>query len=129
MQETSMQKLLKIPRLFTGDDGQSHWDEVEVDLSPVLSDGVMSDRSSLQGTTSISFRVAPADTFVDWHPAPRRQYVINLAGEVEVGIGDGTKRRFGPGGVFLAADLTGQGHTSQGIGSVPRVSAYIPLAD
>ena len=124
-----MKKTLKIPRIYTGEDGQSHWDEIEVDLGPVLSDGVVVDRTALQATVGISFRVAPGEIFVDWHPAPRKQYVINLTGEVEYGIGDGSKRRFGPGGIFMAADLTGQGHTSQGIGTETRLSAYIPVVD
>jgi len=46
---------------------------------------------------------------------------------MEIGIGDGTKRRFGPGDVVLADDLTGQGHTTHSLG-VPRISATVPVA-
>jgi hypothetical protein len=35
---------------------------------------------------------------------------------VEIRTGDGTVRRFGPGSVLLAEDLTGQGHTHPGLG-------------
>jgi hypothetical protein len=45
-----------------------------------------------------------------------------LAGQMEIGIDDGTTRRFGPGDVVLADDLTGQGHTTRSLG-VPRISA------
>ena len=34
------------------------------------------------------------------------------SGTVEIGIGDGSARTFGAGDVFLAEDLTGQGHTA-----------------
>jgi hypothetical protein len=45
-------------------------------------------------------------------------------GRWEIGIGDGTTRRFGPGDVVLADDLTGQGHTTRSLG-VPRISATV----
>lgn len=122
-------KTLKIPRIYTGKDGQSHWDEIEIEFNPSSEYGGLVERTAKQGVSAISFRYAPANTFVDFHPAPARQYVVTLTGEVEYGTGDGTKRRFGPGGIFLAADTTGQGHTSQGIGSTPRLSAYIPVVD
>ena len=37
-------------------------------------------------------------------------------------IGDGTKRRLGPGDVLVAEDLTGKGHIARGVGEEPRVS-------
>jgi hypothetical protein len=47
---------------------------------------------------------------------------------MEIGIGDGSKRRFGPGDVLLADDMTGQGHTRASVGE-PRVSATVAVAD
>lgn len=67
--------------------------------------------------------------FIDWHNAPRRQFVVNLSGEVEIVTSDGDKRRFGPGSILLAEDLSGKGHTSRGIGDQERLSLFIPLAD
>jgi hypothetical protein len=67
-------------------------------------------------------------TFVDWHNAPRRQYVITLAGGVEIGLGDGSVHRFGPGEGILAEDLTGKGHTTRAVGNEPRITVTIPLA-
>jgi len=46
---------------------------------------------------------------------------------MEIATGDGTTRRFGPGDVVVADDLTGQGHTTCSLG-VPRVSATVPVA-
>jgi hypothetical protein len=45
---------------------------------------------------------------------------------MEIGIGDGTKRRFGPGDVVLADDLTGRGHTTRSLG-VSRISATVAV--
>jgi hypothetical protein len=46
---------------------------------------------------------------------------------VEIGLGDGTVHRFGPGHVNLVEDLTGQGHTTRVVGHQPRLSVTIPL--
>ena len=55
--------------------------------------------------------------------------MITLEGEVEIGLGDGTVRRFGPCHVTLAEDLTGQGHTTRVVGNKRRLTATIHLAD
>ena len=68
-------------------------------------------------------------SLVDWHNAPRRQYVITLAGGVEIGLGDGSLHRFGPGEGILAEDLTGKGHTTRAVGDEPRVMMIVPLKD
>jgi hypothetical protein len=116
---------VKIPRIYTGPDGRSHWDDdFEVELAPGDGGDWV---SALQAASGVSFRRAPAGHVIDWHPAPRRQYVVTLTGEVEYEIGDGMRRRFGPGSVFLADDLTGEGHVARGVGGADRTSLYIPL--
>jgi hypothetical protein len=75
---------MKVTRLYTGADGQSHFDDIEVETS------------KLQPGDGIVFREGTPDTVNQWHRAPRRQYVINLSGETEIEIGNGTKRRVGP---------------------------------
>ena len=76
-------------RLFTGADGQSHFETVDLAQTPDWTKGL--------ATTRISFRTDPVGHFIDWHPAPRRQFVIILSGQLEIGLGDGTKRVFGAG--------------------------------
>jgi uncharacterized cupin superfamily protein len=53
--------------------------------------------------------------------------VINLSGETEIEIGNGTKRRFGPGDILLAEDTSGQGHISRDVGNQPRRFIMIPV--
>jgi quercetin dioxygenase-like cupin family protein len=106
---------MKITRLYTGTDGQSHFEEIEVEIEKML---------TAQG---IIFRHAPPDQLQDWHPAPRRQYVITLSGQGEIEISDGTKRRFGPGDVMLADDTTGRGHITRVVGNQPRLYVMIPV--
>ncbi len=109
-----------IVRIYTGEDGQTHFEA----LPPPAE---ASYNVPLQPGANLAFRCFPADYWSDWHTAPRRQYIFILAGLMEIGIGDGTTRRFGPGDVVLADDLTGQGHTTRSLG-VPRISATVPVA-
>ena len=109
-------------RCYTGTDGRSHFEDLDL-LPPAL------ERSIEQAASSITFTRSPNGRFSDWHNAPRRQYAIFLSGgQMEVAIGDGTTRRFGPGDAVLFEDLTGQGHTSRSVGG-DRLTAIVPLAD
>ena len=114
---------MKIIRLYTGADNESHFEEIDVELEP----RGQSAFSTLQPAQGVIFRRALETHNSDVHPAPRRQYVITLAGEVEIEAGDGTVRRFGPGDVMLADDTTGRGHKTRVVGNRPRDSVMIPL--
>ena len=82
-------------RVYTGDDGQSHFEDMDL-LPPDV------ERSVAQSTANITFGRSRDGSFSDWHNAPRRQYAIFMSGgQMEVGIGDGTVRRFGPGDAVL----------------------------
>jgi quercetin dioxygenase-like cupin family protein len=43
------------------------------------------------------FRSAAPGRFIDWHPAPRRQFVITISGEVELGRVTVPSTALGPG--------------------------------
>ena len=110
-----------IYRLYTGEDGQSHIEEQDLASHPVL--------ISPRAAKTITFQEWPAGRFIDWHPASRRQYVISLSGQIEIGLGDGTTSIYGPGDARLVEDTTGQGHTTRVVGDQPSITAVIPLAD
>ncbi len=110
-----------IYRLYTGDDGESHIEELELASRPELGAG--------QDTSTITFREWPAGHYIDWHPAPRRQYIISLTGELEIGLGDGSTVRYHPGDARLVEDTTGRGHTTKVLGNEPSIHVVIPLAD
>jgi hypothetical protein len=114
---------MKIVRLYTGADSESHFEDVEVDMSPQGVDLV----SALQPANGIQFRSATPSHRSAYHTVPRRQYVITLSGHVEIETGDGTVRRFGPGDVMLAEDTTGHGHLTRVVGDQPRHYVFIPL--
>ena len=106
-------------RLYTGDDGHSHIEEIDPTEHPAW--------NTLHGAKGILFRAQQPGFFSDWHIAPRRQYIITLSGEAEIGLKDGTVHRLGAGDVNLAEDLTGDGHTTRVVSNVPRVTATVYL--
>ena len=112
-----------IVRIYTGDDGESHFEDIDLPYEQMET----SERTAVENAENIHFRRYQPGSFIDWHPAPRRQYVITLEGQVEVGLGDGTKRIFSTGDVLLADDLTGRGHTTAVYGDKQRVSVAIPI--
>ena len=112
---------MQITRLYTGSDGQSHMEELDLADQPNL--------QALQAVTSITFRIGEPGRFSDWHRESRRNYIITLSGEGEIGLGDGSVHKIGPGRVMLVEDLTGQGHTTRVSSDVPRITVAIPLTD
>lgn len=117
-------------RVYSGADGQSHLEDFEPQWNPFVdTEGAHGEGTPLESATGITIRRNPPGYFLDFHCAPRRQYTITIAGELELGTGDGTVRRFGPGTVLLAEDLTGQGHSTRVVGTETRVTIVVPLAD
>lgn len=115
-----------VTRLYTGEDDKTHFEELDLPL--VISDaGAMSTAIPID---SIFFRdtTEAGPEVWDYHVAPRRQFAIHLRGVTEIEVGDGTKRRFGPGDVLLADDLTGQGHISREVDG-PRFQVFAQLAE
>ena len=76
-------------RVYAGSDQQAHIEKIDLKAKPDWLKGL--------AASQISFREWPAGQFLDWHPAPRRQLVIILSGQLEIGLGDGSKHVFGPG--------------------------------
>jgi hypothetical protein len=117
---------MKYTRIYADKNGESHFEDVDVVMKPAPSNtGTISDMVAAKG---VIFR-SSGEYFIDWHNAPRRQFVVNVTGTVEIMTSDGQTRRFGPGTVLLAEDVTGKGHTSRGLGTEERLSLFIPLAD
>ncbi len=117
---------MKVVRIYTGDDGESHFEDMDIEFSE---DGFGGLLSSPVKTKSVIFRKVDGDYLLDFHNAPRRQYVVNLKGSVEIETGLGEKRLLGPGEILLAEDTTGRGHISRSPDGEPRECLFIPLAD
>src|SRR6266852_8477579 len=108
---------MKIHRLYTDDKGESHFADAEVEYVETTQAGRLSKRLP---ATGIIFREVPPTYDLDWHPASRRQYIINLDNGVEITASDGESRVIGAGEVLLVEDTTGKGHLSQSVGNQLR---------
>ena len=114
-----------ITRLYTGQDGQTHAEEVEVKFTG----DPLNEVSEMFKVTGAEIHRAPAGRVNDWHVAPRRQLVITLSGRGEIEVAGGKKIPVGPGNIELAEDLTGKGHITKVVGNEERVTIQLPLAD
>jgi hypothetical protein len=117
---------MKVVRVYTGDDGQSHFEDLDV---PMESAGLGGRLSRLIAGQGVYFREVGGDYDLDFHTAPRRQFVVNLTGSVDITIGDGTTRRLGSGEILLAEDVSGQGHKSRAVDGQPRTCLFLPIDD
>jgi hypothetical protein len=115
---------MKITRIYTGTDGVTHFEDIEIPLSD---QGDIGKLSEIESATGIIFRQTPGNYDYDWHPAPSRQYVLLLDGEVDIEVGDGAKRRFGTGDVLLVEDTDGRGHKSRAVDGKPCKSVFVTL--
>ncbi len=116
---------MRIVRIYTGDDNQSHFEELNV---PLRKGADEPDVSTLFPATGFSVSRFSHDRVNDFHPAPRRQLVTTLSGNFEIECGDGSIERFGPGDILFADDLTGQGHIARVLDS-PRHTLVVTLPD
>ncbi len=108
-----------IVRIYAGNDGESHFEDLTADQFADIANDV--------GPGDITVGQRPAGWWQDYHTAPRHQYVVFMSGGAEIEVASGAKRRFGPGDVLVAEDLTGHGHIIRNIGEEPRVSLAVPL--
>ena len=115
---------MRVTRLYTGADRQSHFEDIDIALEDR---GIIGQLSALHPVAGLIFRHTDGDYDYTWHNAPQRQYIVILEGGLDVEIGDGTRRVFGPGDIVLAEDTDGQGHISRAVDGQPRRSLFITL--
>jgi hypothetical protein len=115
---------MKVLRVYTGPDNESHFEELDVPLK----EGRYGSLSELVPLKGVMFRETPVGGAIDFHNAPQRQFVVNLSGRVELEVGDGSKRQLGAGDILLADDTTGRGHITRDIEG-PRYSLFLPLPE
>ena len=113
---TSEPSKLKYLRIYADADGESHMEELDIDLLPKqIFPGLPAlTLSSVTPATGVSFCRVPAGmTEVSWHNSPSRKLVFWLTGEIEYETSDGAIRRLPSGSVVLSEDTTGKGHISR----------------
>ena len=66
---------MRIHNLYTDEKGESHFRDIEIEWAEERRGSKLSKRLP---ATGIIFRETQAEHDLDWHPAPRRQYIVNL---------------------------------------------------
>jgi quercetin dioxygenase-like cupin family protein len=115
---------MRIHNLYEDDDGQSHFRDIDVEWVEEGPGGQLSERLP---ATGIIFRKVQPTYELDWHSAPRRQYIINLDAGVQITASDGEARIIGAGEVILVEDVSGKGHLSKAIDSQVRHCIFVPI--
>jgi hypothetical protein len=87
--------------LYTDRDGRAKWREEAIALGEGTPQAML---SQLFGASGYQLRHSPVGFRSDWHCTPKPQWVFILAGEMEIGLRDGSVRRFRPGEHFFSAD-------------------------
>jgi hypothetical protein len=95
------QPVMHIHNLYADDNGETHFRDIEIEPA---SEGPGGKTSARFPATGIVFRTTEGSYSYDWHPAPRKQYVINLDAAVKITASDGESRVIGPGEILLVED-------------------------
>lgn len=116
---------IRLIRLFTGDDGQSHFAVGEIGWQRLQS---INASTSGEPARTVTFEETAAGASLGWHNAPCRQYVITLTGRLEFETGAGERQVIEPGDVLLAEDTTGAGHRWRLVDDQPWRRVYVALS-
>lgn len=118
-------------RLYTTPDGNSHFMNDAIELTPRGGEGIAADllMGSIGDIPGAAFLKLEAGATEPYHIAPRRQFMICIRGIVEVTAGDGEKRRVLPGQFVLLEDTSGKGHITHAAGKEDHVALALPIAD
>jgi len=130
MTKTSSPNLTRVTyhRIYTDSQGDSHFDVVTVEQSlaraapPAAPFYVSGDGPA----SKYRFYTFEPGWVGELHPAPTRQFLALLSGEVEMETTDGTVRRFGPGDLVLLEDTSGRGHVTRNTGNGYATFLVVP---
>ena len=110
---------MAIYRIFPGDDGESHIEEMSLDDHPEL--------GALTNLSEVRVQQFDGTRKRDFNPLPERRLIIHLSGEVEITTTDGSKQIFRAGDIRLKEDVAGRGHAHVDLS--PSSAVYVLLTD
>jgi len=113
--ETGPSGLMEVIHVFAGEDGVSHVNRVKVVGSP----------KPLPAHSVVTTSIAQGTE--DWHVAPAKTFTINVVGDIEAEVSDGTKVRIGKGDLVFLEDRTGKGHITRLL--TPVANIFIRMED
>jgi hypothetical protein len=125
-----MDEQIAYVRLFADELGASHIErnlavglESKNFVPPAPPIGV----SAVQAASACAFLSVPAGYVGDWHPSPKRQWLVFVSGQMEFETSDGERFLGRPGTVVLLEDTTVLGHRSMVRAEEPAVMLAVQL--
>ena len=106
--------LMEVIHIWADEDGVSHVDRVKVVGSP----------KPLPAVSVVTTTIAQG--VEDWHVAPAKTFTINVVGDIEAEVSDGTKVRIGKGDLVYLEDRTGKGHITRLLTPVANIFIRMP---
>lgn len=117
--------------LFTDVDGRARFKEEEISLTEGKPEARL---SALLPSTGVQLRHSPVGFRSQMHCTGKPQWVFILGGAMEIGLLDGSMRRFNAGEHFYSADTLPEGatfnpelhgHWSRQVGDEPLVTLFV----
>ena len=118
--------MIRCVRIWTGEDGDSLFEEGMIDLPKGERGDVLSNKIA---ASSVSYRETKSGGAFAPHDAPTRQFVITLSGTLEFKTATGLTFIIHPGDILLAEDTSGSGHSWRLIDEQPWRRAYVILGE
>src|ERR1700723_182682 len=119
---------LALTHMYTGTDGQSHVEQVNVKFPAVAGAPPTTEQTEpIKAASAYIVRAAPGGV-EGRHNADARRYVIPVSGRAEVEVSGGQKFFVEPGRIYVAEDLTGKGHTFRVVGADDWVALFVDFA-
>jgi hypothetical protein len=106
---------MEVIHVYADEDGVSHVDQVKVVGSP----------KPLPAESVIASSIAQG--VEDWHQAPAKTFTINVIGDIEAEVSDGTRVKIGKGDLVYLEDRTGKGHVTRLL--TPVANLFIRMKD
>jgi hypothetical protein len=110
--------------VYSDINGDTHFEDIEI---PLIQAGNVGQLSDILPATGIIFREVEPSYDWNFHPAPQKQYIVLLDGEIEIETSLGEKRIFTAGEVLLVEDTTGKGHKTRNLRPEKRKSIFVTL--
>ncbi len=117
--------------LYTAEDGRARFREQTI---PLTEGSPQARLSALMPSGGLQLRTSPVGFRSDFHCTTTPQWLFVLGGIMEIGLQDGSTRRFGPGQHFYSNDTLPagavfdarvHGHNSRQVGDEPLVTAFV----
>jgi quercetin dioxygenase-like cupin family protein len=114
--------MIRCVRMWTGDDGNSEFEEGFIDLP----EGVRGDAVGKSvRVVELSFQETRSGGSYEWHQDPVPRFVVTLSGTLEFEVKSGATFTIRPGDILLAQDNSGTGHKWRLLGDEPWRRAYV----